>query len=195
MAVNSRFMTHVAQTYGLLTHQPKAPHVRQAYQAFGSEVMAQFRRLTYYGVKVEFTPNDPYPTSKALREDIDSNRRLRVLEPVSLPEGHPLLWTVDDNGHTLNSYFRAVHDFYGHYLAGNPFSMEGEYRAYLAHCEQFRNPLSHCVLTTETLGQNAWFNFGPYHYLPANHRPFAPQKAAIMPHGVIEAGIKGAGLL
>ncbi len=64
----------------------------------------------------------------------------------------------------------------------------GEENAWLAHSQMF-SPLAQKALTTETRGQNAWFNFGSHNYSPDGKRralspaqqPFAVQKIALLP--------------
>jgi len=94
--------------------------------------------------------------------------------------------------------FRAVHDTFGHGMRGNTFGPIGEYNAWLAHKEMYSSTAQR-VMTTETLGQNTWVNFGPHmrtedgvligkgdsKYIGPADRPFAPQKVAIMPDNII----------
>lgn len=86
---------------------------------------------------------------------------------------------------TYNLAFRAVHDAYGHAAEGYPFSPRGEFNAWLHHSQMF-SPLAQWALSTETLGQSAWVNFGQSYAglhatLPQPERPYAAQKAALLP--------------
>lgn len=152
-----------------------------------------------YGVT--FTPDDPYKTSAALFEAIESGS-FRVFSGGNpLPRFHPLRFEAYACGDTLsrqtrNAIFRAVHDVYGHYARGecNSFSAVGETRAYQAHARTL--PLAALpALTAETLAQVAWFYAGAHvrradgtipmpgdcDFVPLPQRPFAPQKACKLP--------------
>jgi hypothetical protein len=68
---------------------------------------------------------------------------------------------MDPNtGLTANEMFRAVHDFYGHAVHGNPFGPKGEEIAYGAHSQMF-SPLARMAMASETRGQNSFVNFTP----------------------------------
>jgi hypothetical protein len=80
----------------------------------------------------------------------------------------------------VNLEFRAVHDYFGHYIGRNNFSYAGETRAYLAHSLMF-SELANKALFTETIGQNSWFNFAPCNIgKPNKDRQFAEQKAGVL---------------
>lgn len=197
IAHNHEFLQHVARCYANLQHAPDSVDVRGGYQAFAGEITKQYRRLTrYHGIAVEATDLDPYQTSRELAADVRENGRLKVYRTVELPAGHPGLWELGSEADNLNlnTAFRAVHDYYGHVVPGNSFSMVGEYLAFLAHAASFTRPDSVKVVTTETLGQNAWFNHGPYAYLPASERPFAEQKAAFFEDELIRRAVAGEGI-
>jgi hypothetical protein len=59
-------------------------------------------------------------------------------------------------------------------------SRSSQPRTWLHHSQMF-SPLAQLALTTETRGQNSWFNFGPHAALPIIERPFAEQKATLLP--------------
>lgn len=134
------------------------PKVKEAYDELAKEVGAQYEYLTKeLGVKVVFTSDDPYKTSKEMVNDVVHNNTLRVY---SGGGDHPLLGSVtkDENGITANEKFRAVHDYFGHSIEQNQFGKLGEERAWVAHSKMF-SPLAQSALTTETRGQNSWVNF------------------------------------
>ena len=99
-----------------------------------------------------------------------------------------------------NDVFRAVHDTFGHGMRGNTFGPIGEYNAWLAHKEMYSRDAQR-VMTTETLGQNTFTNYGPHmrdaegnliakgdpRYVGPADRPFAPQKVAVVPEELIDA--------
>lgn len=100
------------------------------------------------------------------------------------PPDHPL---AADSGLRLqgvrlthNHVFRVVHDAFGHGLFRRSFGPQGEEQAWLIHASMYANDAIP-ALTSETRGQNAWFNFGPHAHLKVELRPFADQKAALLP--------------
>lgn len=192
---DKQFLQHVAACYLRLEHSPESIDVRGAYLSFAGEIRGQYIRLTrYLGVTVEPVAEDPYRTSAELFADIRNRNAFKVYRTVELPVGHPGLWDIGIDGLNLNTAFRAVHDYYGHFVPGNSFSMTGEYRAFLAHAASFRRPDSVRVVATETLGQNAVFNHGPFAALPAAERPYAEQKAALLDSDTIARALAGEGL-
>lgn len=103
--------------------------------------------------------------------DIEARQRLDVFTGGTL---HPLL------SGEANCRFRAVHDFHGHYVNRYQFGPHGEFLAWRYHCRMFSELARH-ALTLETLGQGSWFFYGPASYLPIVDRPFAEQKATVLP--------------
>jgi hypothetical protein len=83
-----------------------------------------------------------------------------------------------------NDRFRAVHDWLAHAGEGHSFGPTGEENAYRVHASTL-SPQAQRALATETRGQNSWVNFGPNAHLPAKERPFAEQKAALWPEGLL----------
>src|SRR5581483_8755218 len=94
----------------------------------------------------------------------------------------------------LNDKFRAVHDYFGHAVNKNQFGPKGEEAAAIDHLVTL-TPDARPALVTETRGQNSFVNFGPHMrneageliqkgepgYLPLAQRPFAQQKAGLLP--------------
>ena len=179
------------------------------YNKFIKETNAQYDALTNAGIQFELVDTDPYtPNAAGHKQMINDmqNGRLKVLATSSageLPEGSPMGKVskyTDVNGRQMleNDVFRAVHDTFGHGMRGNTFGPIGEYNAWLAHKEMY-TPTSQRVMTTETLGQNTYVNFGPHMrteegaligkgdsgYIKPQDRPFAPQKVAVMPDTII----------
>lgn len=135
------------------------------YEALSSEVEEQFDFMTKnLGVKVEFVSNDPYKTSKEMFEDV-SRGSLKVLSTESTG-AHPLFSDMQNNK------FRAVHDYFGHAATGRGFGQDGEESAWVHHSQMFTGK-ARAALTTETRGQNSFFN--------NRGKQFADQKVALLP--------------
>lgn len=167
----------IAATYeGLPTHDC-SELTRDAYTALSREVEAQYTLVSAYYTIIP-TTDDPYPGSEAMMKDVAENKRLYVFSGSDTP--HPYLETMTRYGVSVNVLFRAVHDLFGHAAEGYQFGMRGEENAWVHHSMMF-TPLARYALTTETRGQNAWFHYGPYGHLPVKERPFAIQKAAVLP--------------
>lgn len=161
----------IAAHYQAARSSPAHPVVRAAYAQLVREVRAQYGylpvRILFYG---DGAP-PPYTDSAQMMEDVRRNRRLYVYTG---GEPHQLLPRRD------NILFRAVHDYFGHAAGGFSFGPVGEENAWVEHSKMF-TPLARAALTTETRGQNSWFTCGPHAHLPAPVRPYAVQKAIILP--------------
>jgi hypothetical protein len=116
------------------------------------------------GVKVEFVAEDPYKTSKEMFEDV-SRGTLKVLK-TETTGAHPLFSDEE------NDKFRAVHDYFGHAATGRGFGQDGEEAAWVHHSQMFTLK-ARAALTTETRGQNSFFN--------NRGKQFADQKVALLP--------------
>ena len=166
---------HIAQAYEKMDNDPDNPEVREAYKQLGQEVEAQYKALP---VKVEFTKDDPYKSSNEMMNDVKENNRLKVFTG---GESHPLLGQKDVHGISLNDKFRAIHDYFGHASRGIGFGANGEENAWIEHSKLF-SPLAQRAMTTETRGQNSWFNFSSTNInKPISERSFAEQKVGILP--------------
>lgn len=191
------------------------------YKKFIGETNMQYQVLLDSGIKFEIVDVDPYTPNKAGHQqmiaDMESGT-LKVLAtdtafgyPLATPEGivkgdvrNPMLAVsryTDVNGKIMleNDVFRAVHDTFGHGMRGNTFGPIGEYNAWLAHKEMY-SPDARRIMTTETLGQNTYTNYGQHmrdvdgnlikvgdpNYIKPADRPFAPQKVALMPEEIID---------
>lgn len=176
----------VASAYGRLQHSPNDSVVSFAYERFKAEIWIQY--LTLVGLlvavpRISFSNLDPYPNSDTMLAACDDGH-LRVYRTADdLPTDHPLA-QLAPNGETYNSIFRAVHDILGHWTERNSFGPSGELAAFRAHARTL-SPLALHAMATETLGHNAWFNFGPYAHLKPSERPYAEQKACLLPFSYI----------
>lgn len=166
----------IADAYDAMKDDPTDPKVAASYAALIRETKAQYRAIERTGLKIQFIPpgmTDPYATSPRLAIiDANQNNHLWVFPTDSgfgvLNEAqakHPLL---ADSGIMLdgkmlknNDLFRVVHDYFGHIAEGNGFRAQGEYNAWRIHSRMF-SPEAQGALASETLGQNAWVNFGPH---------------------------------
>jgi hypothetical protein len=136
-----------------------------AYTALATEVEAQYEYMTKtMGIKVEFVDTDPYKTSREMFADV-SKGTLKVLRTASTGS-HPFF--TDEQ----NDKFRAVHDFFGHAATGRGFGQDGEESAWVHHSQMFTET-ARGALTTETRGQNSWYN--------SRGKVFAEQKVALLP--------------
>lgn len=170
--VNEAVAREIAYYYDRTPDQSRDPYVRRAYNALVREVAAQFRLVKRI---IKLTPHgdgfQPYADSSQMMDDILRNRHLWVYTG---GETHKLL------NRKQNWMFRAIHDFFGHAAQGLSFGPRGEENAWIEHSKLF-SPMARLALTTETRGQNSWVNYGPYSNRPPAERPYAKQKAMILP--------------
>lgn len=165
----------MAKVYdGLPVNDPAA---KPAYDALNAKVAEQFQHAKNMGYSFDFVKDNPYKNSAEMMKDVRENRHLSVFA------------TPADNFHPYmtpeqNDQLRAVHDWIAHAGPGNGFGPVGEENAYRVHASTM-SPLAQRALATETRGQNSWVNFGPHGLLPVTERPFAQQKAALWPEGLL----------
>jgi len=191
----------IASAYDMMQHDPNNPMVRRAYDAMIQETMDQYKKLRDAGIEFKFLRegmSDPYARSPSLGyKDLIENGQLYVF-PTDFgfgssaafdPSTNPLLKGVgrvgDKPDAVANDAFRAVHDAFGHFGAGNPFfRAAGEERAFQEHARMY-SPEARGAMTSETRGQNSWLNYGPYG--PQNRTAlgadtvFADQKTGLLP--------------
>jgi len=176
-----------------MAHAPNDPQVRSAYDALKAETKAQYDHATAAGYTFEpwTKPGQPYTDSADMMRDVRENKRLYYF-PTDSGFGsddrfadHPLYAHVPGTTIRYNDLFRAVHDLYAHAQHGHQFGPTGELRAWVEHARMF-SPEARKALTTETHGQNSWVNFGPHEpwRTPQTERPFADQKANLLPEAV-----------
>ena len=135
------------------------------YESLSTEVKEQFDFMTKeLGIKIEFVKDDPYKSSKEMFEDA-SKGVLKVLSTESTG-AHPLF------SNEQNDQFRAVHDYFGHAATGRGFGQDGEEAAWVHHSQMFTDK-ARGALTTETRGQNSFYN--------NRGKQFADQKVALLP--------------
>lgn len=179
-----------ASTYAAMTHRPETFDVELSYLHFRHETMAQWYDIIDSGLSVEFHDNveDPYGNESArMFEDIARGHLWTYrTQPGQLPTDHPMAAPVFPIlGILLNDIFRAVHDVNAHNPIKASFGPSGEYAAWLQHRERYSYSAL-AALWCETRGQSAWTNFTPGHEsLPLRDRPFATQKAGLVPARLI----------
>ena len=166
----------IASAYDAAKSDPKDAETLRAYHALNAELAGQRAAAERAGYKFEAwdKTGQPYATSKEMMADVRDNKRLYYFKSTegTTPNG---LMTLEQN-----DTFRAVHDLFGHAMAGNQFGPKGETNAFLDHVQMF-TPLARKALATETLGQNAWFNFSKANEgKPVTERRFADQKAFLV---------------
>jgi len=196
----------LADAYQAAKDAPNDPAVRKAYSALAAETKAQWEAIKAAGYTMEpwEQSGQPYRNSADMRVDVADNKHLWYF-PTEQGYGqggavvdHPMLTpsgvSVGGKNVPVNDIFRAVHDFFGHAKEGYEFGPRGEYNAYLAHARMFSEDAVQ-ALAAETLGQNSWVNYGEHlrrkdgslpvkgdaDYLPVTERPYAEQKAALLP--------------
>lgn len=185
------YLSGVSAAYVKLTHAPYDTNVHAAYSALKTELMNQYELLTSF-IDVSFTAVDPYASVDEMFADLSGRRRLKVYTVADMPASHPLADKAYSHGQYLgvnmNAIFRAVHDGIAHYPQRNTFTYTGEFQAFQAH-GRLLSGMALWALATETLAQNAWLHFGPMKHLPIGNRPFAPQKAGLLPWDMVMKGL------
>jgi hypothetical protein len=116
---------------------------------------------------------------------------LLEVSPYKTTTGEPLVW---------NDVLRGVHDALAHSIYGASFGANGEEIAFATHALLTEDPMAIWALNNETRAQNSWVNFNSNlrnldgsmkSVLPnASERPFAAQKAALMPIQTLYTGIE-----
>lgn len=127
------------------TKEKKDLNTLKAYRQFKRELINQYRLIRKH-LKIEFTQENPYNTSKEMFKDIEENKRLKVY----------LGGEYHQTMKGINKIFRAVHDVFGHFINKNSFSFNGEFKAYLHHKQTF-SPLARKALISETIAQNSFY--------------------------------------
>lgn len=169
--IDHDFQMKVAVAYRNAPERDEA--VTASYEAMEREIEEQFDYLTKTcGIKFEVSAEDPYRNVIELKDDVQNNRRLKVLSTASTGS-HPY-WSDE-----VNDKFRMVHDFFGHVATGRSFDRHGEDAAYLHHVAMF-SEAARPAMTSETRGQTA--------YLIA-YREFGPQKMVMLPPWAIYGAV------
>jgi hypothetical protein len=176
----------IADFYHTAKHEPNHPLVRKSYEALKRETLQQWNHLKKLGVRMEpwTKEGQPYENSGQMMQDARDNNHLYFFTGGDIPKDHPLAERAEGNL-TYNDLFRGVHDYFGHALYGNEFGPRGEEHAWRTHKRMF-SPVAQPAMSAETRGQNSWVNYGPHSHLPVTKRPFAEQKAIVLPQELME---------
>ncbi len=177
LPVPAERMQLIAESYNWLRdNATNDTRVLLAYEALARETEQQFAFASQF---LRIDPwrqqGQPYKNSREMMQDVAQNRHLWVFEG---GEAHPF-FTPEQNWK-----FRAIHDIFGHAKTGFEFGPRGELNATRAHAQMFTKE-AWPALVTETLGQNAWVNFGAENAgkAPAE-RAYAVQKADLLPESL-----------
>lgn len=172
--MNPQLAAKLAAVYVNGEHQPE--HL--SYRAFVAETLVQFNAIP---VEVKFIDGTLTGTSEDLFTGCDCGILCIAVDGSPFAQYHPMnmfasassIWT---NEVYVNSAFRAVHDYYGHYLTRSPFeTIDGELAAYKAHASRY-SPEAQLALFSETILQLA------YH---THYDEFVPvQKCVINPEAL-----------
>jgi hypothetical protein len=151
----------------------------------------------------------PYKNSTEMMKDVKENNHMFYFPTESgygeagaaaAGADHPLLASVPTGPDgkpgemPYNDMLRIVHDYIAHAKGGHQFGPNGEENAFIEHTKLY-SPDAQAALASETRGQNSWVNFGKHMrdaegnllakgdkgYLTPQQRPFAPQKAGLLP--------------
>lgn len=185
----------IAAMYENAVHDPYARLVQGCYEHFIKETIDQYKeveRVLHVRV-IDGTNILPYVSSEEMREELSEGiLRLLMTGNKDLPGGHPLNAFSNfilPGGVELryNDIFRIVHDVYGH-GSGAGFGFIGEVLVFNLHKKLYSREAIP-ALTTETLAQNCWVNYGIYGEFNRKHPNktiYADQKACILPDWVSE---------
>lgn len=211
--VNTPLMHEVADWYQSAKDEPAKPEVAKAYNAFKQETLAQYHALTEAGYSIEPWKQEgqPYANSTEAIADLRDNKHLFYFPSEggfghdatgADKPAHPLMEDsgvkIDGESVPFNDLFRAVHDVFGHGLNGNSFGPRGEFNAWKDHAWLYSDE-ARPAMSAETLGQNSWVNFGSHlrdesgnvpakgeeGFTPLAQRPFAEQKATVLPANLL----------
>jgi hypothetical protein len=165
-AGESHYTAAIAMRPEYASPKPLTRSMKRSYDALTNVVNEQYEHLTKpkeqggLGISVEVTHENPYLHPREMHEDIEKNRRMRVLSTESTG-GHSL-WSNE-----TNDRFRAVHDMMGHLAIGRDFSRHGEEAAYESHAATMPR-VAHRALAAETRAQNAFMIHDPNKEFPPN---------------------------
>jgi hypothetical protein len=196
----SPYAKRIADEYDRMEHNPWNEDVQRTYNAAKTDIDKQWD-FAIQKMGIKFEPWDkegqPYKNSKEMVADVKNNKHLYFFQGGEMPKDHPLAATDPKTGFSYNDKLRAIHDLFGHAVNENQFGPAGEERAAQEHIQMFSNDAIPAIVT-ETRGQNSWTNFGRHlrdefgnvpekgdaGYIPPTKRPFAENKAGLMPDWV-----------
>jgi hypothetical protein len=207
--LDKKFSTLLANTYARMLNRPLASDVKEAYDAWAKETIAQYEAMIKTGITIEFMPNnrDPYGNPRNAILDVLNNNHLYVF-PADGGFGkdaitekqirtNPALALTDiiisGRQARVVEVFRATHDFFGHVKEGFGFRAEGEENAFQSHVRMY-SPLAARAMTAGTRGQNSDVNFGPNAEFnktaSGEDTIYADQKIGLMPEWATDSNIE-----
>lgn len=143
------------------------PDLKPHWDSLASETDRLFEEISKTGPRMELVDGQPYTSAEQMAKEVRETGVMKVSKDNS---EHPF-WTPEQNAR-----FRYVHDMLGHVEPGHDFSLEGEYRAWLAHETKLADETAKTALKTEVYGQAA--------SAVANSGRFAEQKAVDLGKGL-----------
>lgn len=179
----------IAREYESMLHRPGNPAVVNAYHAFIGETLEQWDSMRQAITVEPWTlPGQAYATSQEMFTDVHERRHMFVfMDGAPDSRSHPMNAIVAP-GWTINQVFRAVHDYYGHFLSGGGFGPSGEELTYRQHARLYSDAALP-ALCCETRAQSLTFYFGKDSGIPAPTRPFPAQKVGILSGLAVLGGI------
>lgn len=166
----------IARQYDEAKHDPHSHAVGRAYEKLRTALLGGVVEMGRQGIEILVIDNDPYEFAAdynlAAGHDMVVNRHIKVWKyNGDMPEDHPLAEVI--NGVlSLNTLFRACHEFYGHFLGGVGLNHHDEVLAhrFMLAAKGFAG--AEDALFTENIGQLCWHQV---------NGTFGPQKACILP--------------
>lgn len=189
VAVDVNRARRIADVYEALRVDDSGnPAARKAFHQLTEEIEQQWTfAIEKMGIVLQPWKAEGQPYANSFEMFADVRERHLFFFQGGCP--HPLLGKTDPTtGLSSNDKFRAIHDLFGHAAEGYGFGPRGEENAWIKHSQMF-SPEAQKAMTTETRGQNSWVNFGRHNYdscgnhtnRPLADRPYAIQKAALLP--------------
>ena len=201
----------VADIQENVAHSPNDARVKATYKAFIDETVEQYKMLGDVQIIPYEGKGEPYENSAQMMADMRENNRLYFFmtengfgDSDDITFQHPLLEEsefVNSLGQKMlyNDLFRVTHDIFGHVPQGFSFGPLGEYNAFQEHSRMYSDDAIP-ALASETLAQNAWFNYGKHlrrtdgslpargdkDFVPMTERPYTDQKAHAFPMEVLK---------
>lgn len=156
-------ITAIASAYERAVHVPRSEFLpvsayefetTRSYRAFIAETIEQYGALVSdFGIKIIPTSGTLTGSSREMFARINRERALLVaIDGAPFDVSHPLD-ALHESGLSLNTMFRAVHDYFGHYMTRAPFeTFSGEITAYRHHACMYSDR-ARAALFSETIGQ------------------------------------------
>lgn len=118
------------------------PEAQESYEALRNAVN-KFFKLIKSKVTVEFVDGNPYESSEQMQKEVTKTKVFKIMKDFST---HPFFSEEE------NWRFRAVHDWFTHVIAHQPFTQKGELQTYNMHAKMMP-PAALPALFTEIIGQ------------------------------------------